>query len=191
MLQKFTYIAVCLLAFTIGSEDAAQSRKKAEEPPPPLFHIDVATRPMAMQRLSIQIPTETVIGKLIHDPFCIPDFAGRDPEIKSDHAFRGIPDANYFDIFANEAGTAGYTLARGQSDLFGEAKPELIVGAPIVSITQKGCGVTRPDIEAVMSVDWQVYDPLEKRVVFRATTQGMTKVEGKALNTGYGLDGLA
>jgi S1-C subfamily serine protease len=178
-----------LLAF-VPAEAAQSRKKKVEAPPPPPFRVEVATRPMAMQRLGIQIPTETIIGKFIHDPFCIPNLFGGDLEIKSDHAFKGIPDANYFDIFSSEAAAAGYALARGQGDLFGDTKPELIVGASIVSIQQKGCGVTRPDVESTVLVDWQVYDPLDKKVVFRVTVQGTAKVEGKALNTGYGLDAV-
>lgn len=90
--------------------------------------------------------------------------------------------------FAAEAAAAGYALATTQQgNLFAaqdSTRPELEVGAGIVGLTANGCasfvlGFTSNEVKSTISVDWQVFDPLEKKLLFRATSSGQGEVKNK------------
>ncbi len=175
-------LGLLLLLVLISSPTlAAQGRKKAEPPPPPpQFRVDVATRTMAISRVVLSVPVGTVIGTLRNDALCI----GRPFTLHSEHAFQGVPLTDYSAAFSAEAAAAGYRVAAAQSgDLFTtESAPqaEILVGAAILSLTADGCrrdilGVIDMSMDATMAVDWQVFDPLEKKILFRATNQGHAK----------------
>ena len=177
-------IALMVLAALLAAPaDAAQrTRKRPEPPPPPQFKVDVATRPMAMDRLALSIPAGSVIGKLKTGCF----LSGSSEPLYTEHAFRGVPTQDYIGVFSAEAGAAGYRVASAQAgDLFtsGEAaKAELVVGAAILSLKADGCidpGIMgfSTSMDSTVAVDWQVFDPLEKKIVFRGSNQGVAKVK--------------
>jgi S1-C subfamily serine protease len=175
---------VFALAITLGSADAAQRRAKPEPPPPPpQFKVDGPTRPMAMERIGLTVPPSTVLGEFVVHPFCATNSF---PIVMSD-AIKDAASANFIDVFMQEAALAGYQLAGHQSsaDLFspGDArKPELVVGAAIVGAKQKGCGqnifgMINITMDSSITVDWQVFDPLEKKLVYRVTKEGTAKLK--------------
>jgi S1-C subfamily serine protease len=166
----------CLLAF---NADAAERRRSSEPPPPPppQFRVDVATRPMSMSRFVNQVPVGANIGKYCDDFLC-----ANSQQIFSDYAFRGVPQQEYAGLFTAEAQAAGYNIAAASTDLFqsqDSSKPELMVGAVVTSFTARGRDQTfivrNYTMEATISVDWQVFDPLEKKIVFRGSSQGISE----------------
>lgn len=174
-------VAVIALAISLLAAPAyaAQARKKAPEPPPPppQFHVDVATRSMALARLVLGFPETAIVGQAGF--YAI---ACRDKEpIYASNAFNGIPKDDYAKVFATEAAAAGYRMASSQTDLFASgdtSAPELQLGAAIVSLKEDACPTTQLimktlDVHAVMRVEWQLYDPLEKKLLFRATNEGV------------------
>lgn len=186
MLRRVSYPFAFGLALilAVSSADAAQRRAKKEEPPPPpQFKVDGPTRPMAMERIGLTIPPSTVLGEFVVHPFCVTNsFA-----IVMSDAFKDATADAFKDAFMQEAGAAGYQLAGQQksADLFtpgDQQRPELVVGAAIVGATQKGCGqnifgMINITMDSSISVDWQVFDPLEKKLVFRVTKDGTTKLK--------------
>lgn len=181
--SRITALAFTLV-FVITSADAAQRRAKREEPPPPpQFKVDGPTRPMAMERIALTVPSGTALGEIVIHPFCITNSL---PLTMAD-AFGGAKTDSFVDAFMQEAAAAGYALAGKQNsaDLFAPAeqqRPELVVGAAIVGAKQNGCGqnifgIINITIDSSVSVDWQVFDPLEKKLVFRTTKEGVVKLK--------------
>ena len=167
-------LAISLLA---APAYAAQARKKAPEPPPPpppQFRVDVETRSMALARLALGFPATSVVGEVGLEDFCL----GKTP-IYARAVFSDVPKDDYAKVFAAEASAAGYKLPAGQTDLFatGDASgPELQIAAAITSLDEHGCpgGLFTPylTIDAKMRVEWQVFEPLEKKLLFRGSSEG-------------------
>lgn len=173
------------LVLTATAADAAQRRAKPEPPPPPppQFKVDGPTRSMAMERIGLTIPPSTVLGEFIVHPFCVTNSY---PIVMSD-AFKDATGMDYIDVFMEEAAAAGYQLAgrKNSADLFtpgDQQRPELVIGAAIVGAKQKGCGhnifgMISVSMESSIAVDWQVFDPLEKKLVYRVTKEGAAKLK--------------
>ena len=180
MNRALTSVLVATLMLVSVPAVAAQARKKAEPPPPPpQFHVEVATRTMALEKVGLSIPASTQIGQVGIDGLCI----SKAPVYVSD-AFRGVPWQDLAKVFAAEAVAAGYKTATSQTDLFASgdsSRPELIVGAAILGIAETGCESTQiirdfVNIEATIKVEWQIFDPLEKKLLFRGANEGFAKV---------------
>jgi len=176
---------VFALMFAVTSAEAAQRRSKPEAPPPPApqFKVDRPTRPFAMERIGLTVPASTVLGEFVVHPFCVTNAY---PILMSD-AIKDAATGNFIDVFMQEAGAAGYLLGgqKSSADLFSpgdEKRPELIIGAAIVGAKQKGCGqnifgMINITMDTSITVDWQVFDPLEKKLVYRVTKEGTTKMK--------------
>ena len=177
--------ALILAIIMLGtSAQAAQRRAKPEPPPPPpQFKVDGPTRPMAMEKIGLTIPASTVLGEFTVHPFCI---ANSYPIVLAD-AVKDATGRDYISAFMEEAAAAGYQLAgkTNSADLFApgdQQRPQLIVGAAIVGAKQSGCGqnifgMINVTMDSSITVDWQVFDPLEKKLVFRATKEGAAKLK--------------
>lgn len=98
-------------------------------------------------------------------------------------AIQGTRSADFINLFIEEAENAGYTQPGGKSDMFGasENKAQLLVGASISNFTENGCwgGLLsgfQNRMDAKVTVEWQVYDPLEQKTVFRGRSEGTANV---------------
>lgn len=179
MIRAIPRVALALLMLAAVPAEAAQARKKAEPPPPPpQFHVDVATRSMSLQRLVVNIPAGAAIGTASFDTLCI-----KSQPIYRENAFQGVPAQDYGLVFSEEAAAAGYRVPEAQTNLFGTgdaAQPELLVGAAVLSLDEKGCPIPfagySGKVQANMQVEWQVFDPLEKKLLFRTTTTSAAEV---------------
>lgn len=90
---------------------------------------------------------------------------------------------DYTKGFTAEAMAAGYKPAAGQTELFASsesARSELMVGAAILALKELGCrrdqGGGSIEIDATIKVEWQVFDPLEKKILFRKTNEATAKL---------------
>lgn len=189
MARILSVLFAAMIALTVSAQaDAAQrQRQKAEPPaPPPQFKVDVATRPMALQRLVSQIPTRTVIGQFDLGFMCL----GPRVDIYVENALKDVSVNDYATAFNQEASAAGYQVAGGGSDLFGaQSNPELVVGAIVTGLKENGCArVGDQHLEATISVEWQVFDPLNKKVLFKAANEGSARVAVKAQQRVYGIE---
>ena len=177
-----------LLAFAATPADAAQrTRKKPEPPPPPpQFHVDVATRTVALTRVASGLPTGSIIGKFSTGCALIDAIGGPPTMLHPDDAFRGTQPQDFMNVFLGEANAAGYRLAEAEKGNLFEAqnvsKAELEVGAAVIGLTANGCFgqvliVRMAEAEVAITIDWQVFEPLEKKVIFRANSTGNAKIE--------------
>ena len=106
-------------------------------------------------------------------------------------AFGKLREGDFFAIFAAEANAAGYRLADTEKGNLFQAQntthAELEVGAGITQMTADGCFgkvliVRMAEIETTIVIDWQVFDPLEKKLLFRAASTGHAKIESNQYN---------
>ncbi len=177
-MTRILYVVFAVvIAFGIGwqAEAAQRSRQKAGPPPPPQqFKVDVATQAMAFQRLITSVPTRTVVGQFDFGFLCI----GPRVDVYIENAFEGASVNDFISTFSQEATAAGYNIAGGGSDLFGsQSKPNLLVGGVVTALKVNGCARAGDQhMEATMSVEWQVFDPLNKKVLFKATNEGYARV---------------
>jgi serine protease Do len=179
-MRHLSAYVVFFLTFAIAasSADAAQRRSEKSAPPPPpvQFRVDVATKPMALVRIVNSIPTRTVVGQFDYGMLCL----GPRVDIYVENAFEGASTRDYSSAFASEATKAGYRVPGGQNSLFeaqDTTQAELHVGAVILTLNESGCAaVGDANMKATITVEWQVFDPLNKKIVFRATNEGSAKV---------------
>ena len=193
MLKRLAPFIAILLAFSIAaSADAAQRQRRAKPeppPPPPQFKVDVTTRTMALTKLASGLPNSTSIGKFVGDCALLDAYNTIKPLILyPGDAFLGIRPEDYMAVFATEAAAAGYALATSQQgNLFAAqdaTRPELEVGAGITALTADGCagnvlGFTSNEVKTSITIDWQVFGPLEKQLLFRATGSGQAEVKNR------------
>ena len=176
---SFVIAAIVALALSAPAEAASsRSRQKAEPPPPPpQFKVDVATRSMTLARVASSVPNGSNIGKFSTGG-CGLIKQGEPIILHPEDAFRNVRPEDYTNIFTKEAAAAGYTLpASQQGSLFDEkdASPaELSVGAGITGLQVDGCYgqiliVRYAEVDATITVDWQVFDPLAKKLLFRTS----------------------
>lgn len=98
--------------------------------------------------------------------------------------------------FAQVVSAAGFA-APAKRDLFeGQTSSDLQVGAVISKIGGQfcfGCGITVPNDHgrgaATMSIEWQIYSPLERRVLATAKTQAAYETRENRLGVSHILNG--
>lgn len=180
MTHKVVMLAVAA-AMLAAPAYGAQARKKAEPPPPPpQFHVDVATRTMALVRGVSQVPTSAVIGKAAAGLFCVE----HSQPIYTGNVFTPATPAELAQVFAQEAAAASYRVPTSQANMFDASdtsKAELAVGVALLDIKESGCVINpvigfEATMEASLKVEWQVYDPLERKLLFRGTSEGAAKL---------------
>jgi serine protease Do len=180
MIRAISKTAVALLMLAAIPAEAAQARKKAEPPPPPpQFHVDVATRTIALTLLDTPIRNDAQVGKMGLGLLCTSTPITVAPIYGSD-VFAGTRKDQYIAVFSEEAAAAGYHVPENQGSLFGTAdthQAEIQIGAVLQSLDQVGCSF-QGSIASTMKVDWQVFDPLEKKLLFRVTNEAFTKYKG-------------
>jgi S1-C subfamily serine protease len=136
------------------------------------------------------MPAGAIIGRIT----CT---ANHNQDLTLEKGFRRLPTGAYQQMFAAALTEAGYKPS-GTDSLFQEAseeEPELRVGAAITAVNMEACYerqlrlqigpfVTGHDaqhykITLTETIDWQVFDSLNRRIVLRTTTQGHGEAKGK------------
>ena len=192
--RKLYSIMLAAFVLTAGPALAAQARKKAEPapppPPPPQFHVDVTTRSIVLQQMKRSVMAEAKIGEL--QLGMLGCFGGEKAPIYFKYAFPQESNIPLQQAFAKEATAAGYKVPESEGNLFGgETKAELWVGAVIEELSEKACQVgfamssTTMSFDTTIKVDWQVYDPLEKKLLFRVTNEGTATLKEPYDNNSY------
>jgi S1-C subfamily serine protease len=83
--------------------------------------------------------------------------------------------------FVDELTKANYAVVGDPDTLFGEdqERPDLLVAARVTELKANHCRPFSDDEvrgEASMAVEWQVYDPVSRRVLHRVKTQGSSEL---------------
>jgi S1-C subfamily serine protease len=109
-----------------------------------------------------------------------------------------INDARYGDTFREELTRAKYSVTGNPNDLFddqADSAAELIIAAAITDIKLNACVIPTGETkgEAAIAVEWQIYNPLERRVVHKVVTRGSGRTDvasvggaGAAMQAAFG-----
>jgi S1-C subfamily serine protease len=183
----FSVLMAVALVTTPALAAQRNAKKPEAPPPPPPFHVTEPTRSMTAARVELEIPAHTQVGELAQGVLgldaCVK--INHDHPVNVDEMF-SAPRKDYISAFNAEAQAAGYNVSGfgAGANLFGaeNQQPEIQIGGAITAITVSGCVDERDidaryykyvyKIDATIAVDWQVFDPLEKKLLFRRTTQG-------------------
>ncbi len=153
--------------------------------------VPIATevKPVALERVAVRIPRNQVIGQVQQGILCLPD---------SELTYRGgslnLEPEIYSDVFREELEAANYDVAGDPNSLFQDRdadRAELIVGGLIKDLNVDVCysmtgfnDYTSADGEAQIAVEWQVYSPLTRDVVYTVETEGYYDSERSMPNAG-------
>ena len=174
--------AVLGLMLGAASADAAsRARAKAEPPPPPPppFHVGVATKSVQLVNMGTSMPPHTILGTYAYETLCL----GNILTVYLENAFSQNALSQLSKVFAGEANIAGYKTPGGSGDLFktqDTQKAEMQVGVIVAGLEHTGCmsplGASGGNAVARITIDWQVFEPLEQKIVLRTRTQGTGRI---------------
>lgn len=176
-------MTVCLSAQASAQQSLQEEIASFQEETASMIHfkVDVATRSIALTRVASSLLTGSTIGRFSK---CL--FGELLTDLHPEDAFERTLINDYSQVFLTEAGSAGYKLAaREQGNLFeegGATKAEIQIGAGITSLRLEGCygeGLVsrKTEIEGYVLVDWQVFDPLQRKLLYRVSKQGYVKLK--------------
>jgi S1-C subfamily serine protease len=146
-------------------------------------------QPISLDRVSINIRRGTIIGEYFWDIFA--KYCAGLGNITWDHGRLLTHDAELSGIFFDELTDAKYSVVGNPNRLFEGASdarrdPVYLVGARIDSIKMKVCQHRSRFDDRVtglqsgnssISVRWQVFDTIQRKVVYSTTTEGSGKLD--------------
>jgi len=138
-------------------------------------------RPIEFQRVVVKLRRGTVIGELQESGLCT---KVRDLVWRGDQT--AVDDSELNDVFREELTAAGYRIVGDPDALFGDSsgsEAEYLVAGLIKQMHANACHQSSSLFtsegwvgDASMSVDWQVYSRLDRKVVYQHTTQGSSEI---------------
>jgi serine protease Do len=154
--------------------------KVAEPPVIRLEHPEQA-RPLQFQGIVIKLRVGTVVGELQRPPFCA---KVRDLVWRGDQS--AVDDSELHDVFREELTAAGYSVVGDPNAVFEDAsgsEAEYLVAGLIKQMRANVCYLAEGAFnsegwtgDAALSVEWQVYSRLDRKVVYQHTTQGNAEI---------------
>ena len=194
MVTHFLVVAMALTAVISFSAEAAQRRAdKTEQPAAAVLVAGEKAPVLKFQTIATGVPPETTIGKRMYGFIC--SLGGKAEDIRTTKTIQ-LDMRGFGNSFRQEFEAAHYQMIGEDVALFGpqqnDAKYQ--VGAVVKDIKLDSCYSNpgaNPSATASISVEWQFYDPLERKVVYRATSAGNAKLgttpdgENKAVNAAF------
>jgi len=152
---------------------------------------DVEMEMVNFSRIVIRIPSTKVLGKIKGSWLCnnMGNFTLEDNNFTPADAF-------FADKFVEEFSNANYNIARNQTSLFNDTKEQnarFLIAGMVVDMEADVCfrdiynhWTSDNKIKGSMylKIDWQVYDIINRSVVYNTTTEGYHNLK-KAANLGY------
>jgi S1-C subfamily serine protease len=173
-----TLIAAALAA--AGGAHSADAPKVAEPPVIRVEHPEQA-RPLQFQGVVIKLRVGTVAGELQDGVFCT---RVRDLVWHGDQS--AVDDGEVRDVFRQELTAAGYRVVGDPDAVFEDesgSEAEYLVAGLIKQMRANVCHLRESAFnsegwtgDAALSVEWQVYSRLERKVVYQHTTQGSAEI---------------
>jgi hypothetical protein len=128
-------------------------------------------KPVQLKKVMVKIKRGTVIGSWQEGIFCLP---GGEITWKGGRYFLDIAELD--GVFREEFERANYTVVGDPDALFDDPsswQAEFLIGAIITDIEMSVCNWgTNVKGEIYLKVDWQVYSRLDRKVVYKTTTEG-------------------
>lgn len=183
--------AVGLLCGVVLALAACQGPRMAAAPTPMPMAVPTGatTKPLQLSRVVLKLPRSTKIGMVSGGMLCIPREA---------LTMRGgsveITDAEFDDVFRQEFRSANVTVVGDPDALFedpADAGAELLIGALVTGMRADVCFpntrfMPEEKADASISVTWQAYSTLDRRVVFEASTSGSASSDNSFEDAVYG-----
>lgn len=172
----FAVAACCVILFVFsGCVPESIDVKDAEILTPKAIPSGKKAKPVQLKRVITKIKRGTVIGSFQAGMLCLP---GGELTWKGGRGFVDINELN--EVFREEFESANYTVAGDPDSLFDDSsswQAEYLIGAIITDIEVGLCyqpGGTKGDV--YLEVNWQVYSRLDRKVVYKTTTEGSYEV---------------
>jgi S1-C subfamily serine protease len=128
-------------------------------------------KPVQLKKVMVKIKRGTVIGSWQEGLFCLP---GGEITWKGGRYF--FDPAELDGVFREEFERANYTVVGDPDALFDDPsswQAEFLIGAIVTDIDLSICGSAMGvKGEIYLKVDWQVYSRLDRKVVYKTTTEG-------------------
>ncbi len=132
-------------------------------------------KPVQLKKVMVKIKRGTKIGTLKFGPQCRP--AG---PITWKGGRLVLDVAEFDEVFREEFENANYTVVGDPEALFDDPsswQAEFLIGAIITDIDISLCTWgTKSKGETYLKVDWQVYSRLDRKVVYKTTTEGSYEI---------------
>src|SRR5262245_13344257 len=179
--------AARLFAALIAVHLAAAGGAHGADPPkvaqPPIIHVEHSeqARPLQFQGVLIKLRVGTVVGHLQDGVFCT---KVRDLVWRGDQ--RALDDSEVRGVFRDELTAAGYRVVGDPDAVFEDgssSEAEYLMAGLIKQMHTNICHVAASVFnaegwngDASLSVEWQVYSRLDRKVVYQHTTQGSAEL---------------
>ncbi len=177
LLTRISYV-ILMITFLVGFGGCTiPAVKQAPVLKPINLQPDEKAKPILFKKIVVRIPRGKCIGKLYGGVFCIP--AG-DITWRSGQGV--LPEHEYSEVFREEFEKANYEVVGDPDALFDDPstwKAELLIGGIIKDIQANVCftlsgfgdfSTAKGDV--FISVDWQIYHRLVRKVVYETSTEG-------------------
>lgn len=178
-------LLACLLLLCCLPLAACAKKLHLEPVPEPAlqpFGMDEQLRPIAMTALTVKMRRQEVMGTVAHDGLC-----ARRTKLTSDGVRENLSRDELVEIFTDEATDTRLMVTSDARTLFPHpdtSQAELWIGGNITELYRNVCyplagwGNPIPSKgEARITVDWEVFSPLDRRVVLRRTTSGYAELD--------------
>lgn len=183
LIPRTAVLFVTLIAADLAAAGGAHSAdvpKVAEPPVIPVEHPEQA-RPLQFKGIVIKLRLGTVVGELQESGFCR---KVRDLVWRGDQS--AVDDSELHDVFRQELTAAGYRVVGDPDAVFEDtsgSEAEYLVAGLIKQMHANVCHVHAGLFnaegwtgDASLSVEWQVYSHLDRKVVYQHTTQGSAEI---------------
>lgn len=175
MVTRFLVTAMVLFAALGVSAEAAQKRDQQNAAPSPILFAAENAPSIKFEATGTNVPSGTVIGSRTYGLICSTPF--------DQIVMRGGIDKRIFVApFRTEFEAARYTVVGDDTPLFKEqsSTAKYLVGAVVQDVKLSSC-FRLPQLnaeasaEASITIEWQFFDPFERKVAFRASSTGQAK----------------
>lgn len=168
----------CLLPACVTQTTKTASVLEAIEVP-----MGASAKPLAFRKVVLKIPLTRSIGQIGYGPFC----ARALTEIRIRSGRYALNEIAFTDAFRQQLQKHNYTLVGDPDALFEDTsvhQAEFMIAGLIRDIQANACyGATgfgdyhRGTASAYLKVEWQLYSTFDRKVVFKAETEGSDKID--------------
>jgi serine protease Do len=143
--------------------------------------VEQKTRPIQFHRIVVGVPRGDQIGTISGGVFC----TGR-KKVHYNGRNLSFDNRAFAQVFDQELSAAGFAVVGGSDSLFKDPRseaPELLVAGRVSRAWAKACmklirwrDYSTAKGEGELTVDWEVYGALERRVLYKVRTTGRGKL---------------
>lgn len=184
-------VAFCAFAGAFGCQAPSVPVKSPAELAQPMIAIPAGAKlaPLKLSGVAVNIPRGKRLGGYRFVPYTCRAFSR---DIFWNTGRMQVRDDEFSDLFYDAFRAAGYNVVRDPKRLFREARGEppatYLVGARIEDVAMDVCDrmdwwvgyqLNRQGGSASLRVSWQLFDTIEQKVVYEATTEGAATIDAE------------